>query len=380
MTVEATFDGSDLLTVVAEVLLGSIEAFLATVIDQRVMPHTERFKINLQLDAGISEPAIDVSALDMTATVKWPTGLKLTDFNQQADIRKFFALASGHVLGTTCMIDNVEELLDKLYVDEAVGSRMAMIAAAVNSYHRVTSRSLSRMSDWQAAVRKDYPPRTRPQITRLDLKVPAEAEDDEEADFSRDKPPQVRSHRAFGVRSVIDVHAWNKAGWKGIFYFQAGHGKPPGMAFMFEDEEAGRKIFERWRERFGNRDENDDIHISVIQRLIDQPATHYVVLVASKLPEKNDFESKGSIVTATRSMTMTPDSSVNLERFLEMYRTYGMYLILPAIIRNGEPDLVTELALAKRGLSVKDATSVQEHEIEMTALRIRGQPNRTQAN
>jgi hypothetical protein len=78
-------------------------------------------------------------------------------------------------------------------------------------------------------------------------------------------------------------------------------------------------------------------------------------------------------------MTMTPDSAVNLERFLEMYRTYGMYFILPAIIRNGEPELVTELALAKRGLSVKDATSVQEHEIEMTALRIRGQPNRAEA-
>jgi hypothetical protein len=53
MTVEVTFDGSDLLTVVAEVLLGSIEAFLATVIDQRVMPHTEKFRIDLQFDAGI---------------------------------------------------------------------------------------------------------------------------------------------------------------------------------------------------------------------------------------------------------------------------------------------------------------------------------------
>ena len=157
MNVEITFDGSDLLTVLAEVLLGSIEAFLATVIDQRVMPHTEKFKINIQLDAGISEPAIDTSALDMMATVKWPTGLKLTNFNQQSDIRKFFALVSGHVLGTTCMIDNVEELLDKLYDDEAVGSRMAMIAAAVNSYHRVASCSLSRLSDWQAAVRERVP-------------------------------------------------------------------------------------------------------------------------------------------------------------------------------------------------------------------------------
>lgn len=375
MTVEIKFDGNDLLTVVAEVLLGSIEAFLATVIDQRVMPHTEKFKINLHLDAVISEPAIDISALDMTATVKWPMGVKLTDFNQQAEIRKFFALASGHVLATTCMIDNVEALLDKLYIDEAVGSRMAMIAAAANSYHRVSSRSMSRLSDWQSAVQKNYPPRSRPQITCIDLKVPPDA-DDEEADFSKEKPPQMRSHRAFSVRSVIDVHAWDKAGWKGILYFQAGHDKPPGMAFMFEDETAGRKIFERWRERFGNRDENDDIHLSVIQRLIDQPATHYIVQVASKLPGREDFDSKGVILTTTRSLTMTPDSAVNLKQFLEMYRTYGMYFILPAIVRKDEPVLITELALAKRGLLVRDASSIHENDIEMTALRIRGQSNR----
>ena len=72
-------------------------------------------------------------------------------------------------------------------------------------------------------------------------------------------------------------------------------------------------------------------------------------------------------------MTMTPDNSVNLDWFLKCYKTYGMYFISPAIIRNGEPILITELALAKRGLSVKDASSVQEDEIEIAALGIRGQ-------
>jgi hypothetical protein len=172
---------------------------------------------------------------------------------------------------------------------------------------------------------------------------------------------------------VIDVHAWNAAGWQGVCYFQTGPEKPPGMAFMFENEEAGRKIFERWRERFGNRDENDGIHIAVIQRLMDQSPTHYIVLVTSKLPDKADIDFRGAIWTATRSMTMTPDSSVNLDRFLEDYRTYGMYFISPAIVRNGEPVLITELALAKRGLSVKHAASVQEDDIEISALQLRGQ-------
>ncbi|MGX7742768.1 hypothetical protein [Rhodopseudomonas parapalustris] len=376
MTVKVTFDGSDLLTVIAEMLLGSIEAFLATVVDQSVMPHTENFRIELQSDTEISAPTIDVNALEMTATVRWPRNLKPTDFGQQAEIRKFLALASGHVLGTTCVFENLEELLERLYGDEAVDSRMAMVAAAVNSYHRVTSRNLTRMSEWQAAVRHEYPIQIRPQITHIELKPPLEEEDTEATNTSTDKPQKMRSHRDFSVRSVIDVHAWDKAGWKGISYFQAGPGNPPGMAFMFENEEAGRKIFERWRQRFGNRDESDDIYISVIRRLIDQPETHYVVLVASRLPDRGESESNETIVMSTRSMTMTPDSSVNLEQFLRMHRAYGMYFILPAIIRNGKPELITELALAKRGLSIKDAASVREHDVEMLALRIRGQPKR----
>ena len=47
MTVEIEFEGSDQITVVAEAILGSLEAFFATAIDERIIPHTERFRINL---------------------------------------------------------------------------------------------------------------------------------------------------------------------------------------------------------------------------------------------------------------------------------------------------------------------------------------------
>ena len=80
MVVEITFEGSDQLTVVAEAILGSLEAFFATAIDHRVIPHTERFRISLIADATVSEPTIKTSALDMSAVVEWPTTLVMTSF------------------------------------------------------------------------------------------------------------------------------------------------------------------------------------------------------------------------------------------------------------------------------------------------------------
>ena len=372
MTVEIAFEGSDELTVVAEVVLASIEAFLATAIDQDVCPHTERFQIEIRSDTTISKPEIETRPLEMATTVRWPAGLRLNDYSQAQAIRGFFTEVAGQVLGTTCMVKNVKALLDKLYVDEAVGGRMATMTAAVNSYHRIASRDLSRLTDWQEVVRKEYPLHaSRPQLKPLDLKPPS-GSDNDDVELSGDQAPRIRSHRAFRVRSVIDVHTWDRAGWMGNLYLEFGDDGPPGMALLFKDEEAARKIFERWRERFGTRDANEEIHIAIIQHLPGQPPSHYVVLVTSRLPDKEEFKSSQALAVATRSLTMTPDTAVNLQRFLDSYQNFGGYYLLPAVMKDGQPVPISKLTLIKRALAVKDASKVRQNDIESIALRIRG--------
>ena len=77
----------------------------------------------------------------------------------------------------------------------------------------------------------------------------------------------------------------------------------------------------------------------------------------------------------TRSMTMTPDSSRNLEMFLELYDKFGVFFLMPAILPpdgDHEPELFTDLAILKRGITIRSAKDVGEHDIESLALRIRG--------
>ena len=79
---------------------------------------------------------------------------------------------------------------------------------------------------------------------------------------------------------------------------------------------------------------------------------------------------------ATRSMTMTPNTSVNLQRFLDSYQNYGGYYLLPAVMRDGQPVPISELALIKCVLTVKDASEVRENDIENIALQMRGYESR----
>ena len=116
----------------------------------------------------------------------WPAGVALTHREGQVDIHQFLAEVSGHVLATTCVVDDVKSLLRKLYEDDAVQHRISMVMAAPNSYHRIASRYLSRLSDWQNAVRKRYPPLSpRPQLRIVKLEVPESERDDDSEESSR---------------------------------------------------------------------------------------------------------------------------------------------------------------------------------------------------
>lgn len=370
MTVEINIEGGTQSVLIAEAVLGSLEAFFATAIEQHIVPHTEKFRFNVVESVEASEPSFEMSAMDMTGTITWPINLSPSSFENQSEIHKFWAEVSGHVLATCCIIEETEEFLKKLYTDEAVQHRMTMVALASTSYHRVAARSISRITDWQDATQKTYELRSERPALNL---VPLTEEDDSETESQSDRPPMPKDHRAYSVKSVIDIHAWDQAQWRGTAYAQVGPSQPPYMAFLFENEEGSRKIFERWWERFGAQDENEEIYLSIIKQLPEQSEHHYCIQITSKLPETGSLKTDQVMTMASRSLTMTPDNGTNLERFLKSYRHFEAFYILPALLGDSEtPELIFDLAILKHDITVKFADDVGEHDLESMALRVRG--------
>jgi hypothetical protein len=254
-----------------------------------------------------------------------------------------------------------------LFADEAVLQRITMITTAPASYSRVTSHSFSTLSGWQRFVRQTYPLREERTVpARLTLPKKAEAAD------SDDEHCEPTNHRDMNIRSVIDVHAWDQARWRGCGYLSLGPTKPPIIAILFENEKAARKIFERWRTRFGEDDTNDEIGLSIIRELPDASVHHYCVQIAPGETAEVTAGLRGPVLMCTRSMTMEPTNSRNLELFLAGYHRCGIYFLIPAIVGGSEPDFLYELAIKKRQISVKSAADVGENDIESLALRLRG--------
>ena len=369
MTVEIKIEGSMKSILVAEAVLGTLEAFFATALEQRVTPHTEKLCINLIESDESLEPSFEMDTMDMVGSIIWPVTLSLSNFEQQEDSYKFLMEISAHVLATCCIIEDMDTFLEKLYADEAVHHRMTMVSLSSNSYHRVASKSISRIFDWQDAVKKSYELcSVRPILTLVKFEDENTTET-ESLEEQSGKLPKLKDHRALSVRSVIDIHAWDKAGWKGTAYAQFNSSQPPCVAFLFENKEAAMKIFKRWQDRFGKVDTNEEIYLSIIRQLPQQNKHHYCVLITSKLPDTHDSKPHEIFTVASRSMVMEPNSDVNLETFLESYHKFGAFYLLPALLNGtGQSELLFDLAILKREITIKLAANVDDHDIESMVL------------
>lgn len=362
MAINLAHGGTNHSILAAEVILAALEAFFATAIEHRVAPHTEGSHIELVEGAPDDKPVVEAKEFESLVTVHWPISLSLRDFEKQDEVRKFLLQIAAVVLHHTCATKSIKELIQTLFANESVMHRIAMISTSANSYSRAMAKVLPRLQDWPTDNLKAYPLRDdRSGIEVIDLAK----------EVFPDKTVNVgeipTDHRALSVRSVIDVHAWDKAEWKGVAYAQFRSDFSPSLALMFKDADAARRIFAGWRERFGVHDEKDEIYIGVVRSLSRKYPHHYGVIVTSRMPENSD--PRRLMIFTTRSLTMEAKTDVHLTRFLDSYARFGAYYLLPVILdANGEAGFLTDLAILKRALAVKQASEVSETDVEAILL------------
>jgi hypothetical protein len=240
----------------------------------------------------------------------------------------------------------------------------------------MTGRYLTRPVDLTEAAPKSYPPRTRrPHIERVDLVTMAAARTGRREEV-RAREPAAESHRSIGVRSIIDLHLWDQAGWRGAGFDANEPGYPPFFALIFENETAATKIFERWREGIGPYDEQDRIRLSLIRRLPGRDPFHYSIQLSANVLA-GDLESGQMIGFTVRSLIVQPGSDENLENFLDSYHHFRAYYLVPAVWREGmgEPRFLLHLPVLKRQLNVFDADDVTDQQVEWIAVRQSEEPD-----
>ncbi|EIM01154.1 hypothetical protein UUA_05272 [Rhodanobacter thiooxydans LCS2] len=368
---------SDVSILAAEAAIGSIEALFATAIDLGAAAHTENFTITLQESSQVKAPDFTIDAEEMSATIRWPAGLIPATYDRQDDVQKMLIGLAATIFAATCYVEDLKQTVEHLFENEAVLDRIGMVVVAGNSRQRIFKRGLSKLGDWvQMATSVFTLESARPTITRRALD-PVEDGEGYSATGGSSALFQTHDHRDLDVRSVIDVHLWNRAGWTGVAFAHWGPSYPPAISLIFTDEDAARKIFTRWRERLGQVDRRDEIFVAIVRGISADHPAHYRVLITSKLPSNDEKPTGKTFMMTSRMQTMHAESDVNLSRFLDIYSRSRAYLLLPSILKGGaESELLPELAILKRGLSVKNASEVNEHDAEAMALGLEEYRNR----
>lgn len=366
LTVEVAAPGDDAGTVTAQAIVAAFEAMLATIIEDGVGTHTERFRVDI-VETDEEEPSVRTDPKAMRSLVGWPRSLPVSDFAHQPDVGAFLMRVVGEAMAATFVLPELRDTMERLVAKGSAHDRVSSVLASLSALHRIVGRPVVRLD--RAA--KDYPMRDRPTVA--DIERPAAGGDDEDVlarSKSGDGRPTVGRHRDIKVQSVIDVHSWDEARWKGILYASYGDDVPPIFALTFSNAVGARRIFERWRERFGTKDVNHDINMSIIRDLPGHPTSHYAVQITSRRPDDGSWERGVLYQTVNRVHVMEPADNTNLETFLSKHRAAGCFMLAPAILSAGQPDILTDLVILKRDINVVDAADVTEHDIENVALEM----------
>jgi len=180
-------------------------------------------------------------------------------------------------------------------------------------------------------------------------------------------PKPVKTDPTWFITSAIDVELWDKAKWRGVVFLH--YGGPPYLGLVFEDEAAAREIFRQWHERYGARDADEELRISIVEGGIKGEEPGYTVHISADLDvTAKKFKQAGygdadMLFSLTRLNRMNPLPGANyLELFKERYRELKTYFLIPAVLQGrGMPKFIPELGIFKNKILFRHVDDIKLH-------------------
>jgi hypothetical protein len=131
---------------------------------------------------------------------------------------------------------------------------------------------------------------------------------------------------------------------------------PPLLALLFEEKEAGIRIFKGWRRELGARDVENKLRIAIITGIDRKHPAYYRLIVGPNI-DWGGHLGGSHIAIVSRIHTMTPLTSTNLDRFLNKYRKDRAYFLAPGYLQPGGavPGFNGALAIVCSQLDVRQA-------------------------
>jgi tetratricopeptide (TPR) repeat protein len=360
-------------TRVAEALTSALESFLSTSLDQPVLPYRERVRLKVRsTTAGSSFEArwhddgpAPWAELIHPDVVDRGNDAARSAFNEW--LRDFL----GNLIARSFYLQDAREWLQKVAGGEEAFSRaialgnVPIISASV--FGDSPSHSLGY---WLADAAPEYPP-LRPSRWTTPARPQGRSDDLRPDTFAS------VNHANRRVASIINLPLWDAAKWSGTGSAVPPPGAgPPVLALSFRHIEPAAKIFEEWRERLGQFDEDELIRVAIIQGIRSDRPAHYAVTISRAWESLEGEDPSQVYMMLSRIQRMEAASRENLERFLEAYAREGYYALAPMRMKTppSQDDFRYDLAISKRKLDLRQAWEIGPDDPDLVALRVEDDP------
>ena len=367
-TVSLEVPNQDQSLFLAEAILAALEAFLATSLDAPLLPYTPKLTIKIIPTDFLTKP------LEWTIS-KEHAHIEIRHPKEGTNGQTVHDLLPELIITITTRLAVPADMahFETLFRDEqAMGRALCLTSIGITTGNILGKEPKLRLPDWTDNSGETFPLR-RTEPWRVEQAVPPPRTGTPQ--FGAGDAPtdlldiEKLKHRDRKVISLINIPLWDKAGWKGTGYVEHHDARVPSlMAFLFEDKEAGRQIFAGWRHELGPRDVESKLRITIITGIDRQHPAHYRLIVAPSIEWGN--QSRGShFAIVSRTHTMTPATSANLDRFLSKYRKDQAYFLAPGCVPSGDKlDFDSDLAIACSQLHVRPAWEIAEHDPDIIGL------------
>jgi len=370
---------------IAEAMLGSLEALLATSLSRRIVPQLDvlHLRVNPVDDAPLAPELQFVEEGGRTVgAVTHAPRLRYTNRHEALTFPTWLQEAILEVFLRLAVPADVEAWTASV-LEEEHGFSRALTFSNIPTMTSVIFGDRNRLTidDWINEGDTTY------QVKRLTPWLPSQTEpasDKSEAlKYGEGDPPEGMfdfermKHSDLRVFSPIDKRKWDEAAWKALYFMTVPDAEdiPPVLALSFMNREAAVGIFEGWRSRFGLEDRENGLRVAIIKGVTISNPQAYAVVVGPTLDKAPS--TKGlTFSSVCRYMIMNPSNSRNLDAFLAEFRRHRSYAFIPAHLPrlDAEPEPIFDVAMGKFDLVVREAWQIGENDPDGVVLDLNDPP------
>jgi hypothetical protein len=177
----------------------------------------------------------------------------------------------------------------------------------------------------------------------------------------------------------VDPDLWNQANWRAtVFMFPQNGIGPPTLGLGFANEPAARQIFQNWHARYGQRDEFEELRVSIIEGEIPGRGPGYSVhvgvnpeVVFKRYRQLGVLTDGDFLAVSSRINRMAAPNSPNLATFKNAYRAAKTYFLAPVVVNEGGTQIlkqILDMRIFKGQIYFRNVSEIGENDPDRVVL------------